>query len=66
MMGFIYTGKAPGLQSMADAFLTAADKYGLERLKVMCENSICRVCSVENAAHPLILADLHNAEYLKA
>ncbi|XP_054581093.1 speckle-type POZ protein-like [Eptesicus fuscus] len=35
MMCFIYTGKAPNLDTMADGLLAAADKYALERLKVM-------------------------------
>ncbi|XP_036047281.1 speckle-type POZ protein-like [Onychomys torridus] len=65
MVGFIYTGKAPDLHSMADAMLAAADKYGLERLKVMCEEALCRDLSVENAAHTLFLADLHRAGQLK-
>ncbi|KAL6030365.1 hypothetical protein STEG23_034370 [Scotinomys teguina] len=65
MMDFIYTGKAPGLDSMADVVLAAADKYRLEHLKVMCEDALCRNLSVENAAHTLILADLHSSEQLK-
>nr|XP_048281400.1 speckle-type POZ protein-like [Myodes glareolus] len=65
MMGFIYTGKAPDLHSMADAVLAAADKYGLERLKVMCERALCRDLSVENAAHTLFVADLHSVVQLK-
>ncbi|ERE82363.1 speckle-type POZ protein, partial [Cricetulus griseus] len=65
MMEFIYTGKAPDLHSKADAVLAAADKYGLEHLKVMCEDALYRDLSVENAAHTLILADLHSAGQLK-
>ncbi|XP_060249299.1 speckle-type POZ protein-like [Meriones unguiculatus] len=65
MMGFIYTGKAPNLHTMATGVLAAADRYGLERLKVMCVDALCRDLSVENAAHTLILADLHSAEQLK-
>ncbi|MEJ1288601.1 hypothetical protein NN561_019634 [Cricetulus griseus] len=65
MMEFIYTGKAPDLHSMADAVLAAADKYGLERLKVMCEDVLRMDLSVENAAHTLFLADLHSAGQLK-
>ncbi|XP_035307525.1 speckle-type POZ protein-like [Cricetulus griseus] len=65
MMDFIYTGKAPDLHNMADAVLAAADKYCLERLKVMCEDALCRDLCVENAAHTLILADLHSAGQLK-
>ncbi|XP_021052422.1 TD and POZ domain-containing protein 4-like [Mus pahari] len=67
MMYFIYTGMAPHLHShsMACDMLAAADKYGLEGLKVMCEDALCRDLSVENAAHTLILADLHSTEHLK-
>ncbi|EGW04286.1 speckle-type POZ protein [Cricetulus griseus] len=38
MMDFIYTGKVTVFHSMADSIPAAADKYGLERLKVMCED----------------------------
>ncbi|OBS69589.1 hypothetical protein A6R68_01870, partial [Neotoma lepida] len=65
MMDFIYTGKAQDLDSMADVVLAAADKYGLENLKVMCEDVLCRDLSVENAAHTLFLADFHSAGQLK-
>ncbi|XP_071398303.1 speckle-type POZ protein-like, partial [Centroberyx affinis] len=65
MMCFIYTGKAPNLDKMADDLLAAADKYALERLKVMCEDALCTSLSVENAAEILILADLHSADQLK-
>ncbi|XP_052588149.1 speckle-type POZ protein-like [Peromyscus californicus insignis] len=65
MMDFIYTGTAPDLDSMADAVLVGADKYGLEHLKVMCEDALCRNLSVENSAYTLVLADLHSSEQLK-
>ncbi|XP_052588148.1 speckle-type POZ protein-like [Peromyscus californicus insignis] len=65
MMDFIYTGTAPDLDSMAAAVLAAADKYGLERLKVMCEDALFRNLSVDNAAHTLFLADLHSSRQLK-
>ncbi|XP_038959856.1 TD and POZ domain-containing protein 1-like [Rattus norvegicus] len=67
MMGFIYMGKASNIHShsMAIGVLAAADKYGLEDLKVMCVDALCRNFSVENAAHTLILADLHSTEQLK-
>ncbi|CAO2625558.1 Speckle-type POZ protein [Lemmus lemmus] len=64
-MGFVYTGKEPDLDSMEDAVLAAADKYGLEWLKVICERALYRHLSVENAAHALFLADLHSTGQLK-
>lgn len=66
MLRFIYTGKTNNLEKMADDLLAAADKYAMERLKVMCEEALCANLSIENAADVLILADLHSAEQLKA
>nr|CAD7444393.1 unnamed protein product [Timema bartmani] len=66
MLRFIYTGKATNLEKMADDLLAAADKYALERLKVMCEEALCTNLSIDNAADTLILADLHSADQLKA
>jgi len=66
MLRFIYTGKAPELERMAADLLAAADKYALERLKVMCEEALCNSLTVENVSEVLILADLHSAEQLKA
>lgn len=66
MLRFIYTGKVQNLTTMANSLLAAADKYDLERLKVMCEEALCSNLTIENAASILILADLHNAEQLKA
>ncbi|XP_050545491.1 protein roadkill isoform X3 [Daktulosphaira vitifoliae] len=65
MLRFIYTGRAANLERMADDLLAAADKYALERLKVMCEEALCNNLSVDNAADILILADLHSADQLK-
>jgi len=66
MLRFIYTGKAPELERMAADLLAAADKYALDRLKVMCEEALCNSLTVENVSEVLILADLHSAEQLKA
>jgi len=65
MLSFLYTGAAPNLDEMASELLAAADKYDLERLKVMCEESLCTNLSVENVAGIVILADLHSASQLK-
>lgn len=66
MLRFIYTGRASNLENMADELLAAADKYALERLKVMCEEELCQSLSVDSVSESLVLADLHNADQLKA
>jgi len=66
MLRFIYTGKSTQLTRMADDLLAAADKYALDRLKVMCEEALCSSLSTDNVADVLILADLHSADQLKA
>ncbi|KAK5856025.1 hypothetical protein PBY51_007650 [Eleginops maclovinus] len=65
MMCFIYTGKAPNLDKMADDLLAAADKYVLGRLKVMYKDALCTSLILESAAEILILAALHSADQLK-
>uniref|UniRef100_A0A1A9ZZW4 BTB domain-containing protein n=1 Tax=Glossina pallidipes TaxID=7398 RepID=A0A1A9ZZW4_GLOPL len=65
MLNFMYTGKAPNLNKMAQGLLAAADKYALEGLKVMCEEALSVNLATENAAEILILADLQSAAQLK-
>lgn len=66
MLKFVYTGSTPQLQGMADDLLAAADKYDLDRLKVMCEEALCSNLTVDNVCDVLILADMHSATQLKA
>ncbi|CAF3901252.1 unnamed protein product [Didymodactylos carnosus] len=65
LLRFLYTGKTINIDKMADSLLSAADKYGLERLKVQCEETLCSLCDKDNVADTLILADLHSAQQLK-
>lgn len=46
--------------------LAAADRYGLERLRLMCGSHLCRDISVNSVAKILALADEHHATELKA
>ncbi|XP_021715600.1 BTB/POZ and MATH domain-containing protein 4-like [Chenopodium quinoa] len=46
--------------------LAAADKYGLGRLRQLCESSLCKGISVNTVGEILALADCHNASELKA
>ncbi|XP_064553834.1 protein roadkill-like [Drosophila montana] len=66
MLRFIYTDHAPNLEMMASDLLAASEKYFFEKLKAMCEKSLVATLSIENAAETLVLADLYNANQLKA
>ena len=46
--------------------LAAADKYGLERLRLMCESHLCKSLSVRSVAQLLSFAEEHHATELKA
>ncbi|CAL5011300.1 unnamed protein product [Urochloa decumbens] len=45
--------------------LTAADRYDVQRLKLMCERVLCKRLDVENVADTLALADQHHCDKLK-
>ncbi|PUZ48995.1 hypothetical protein GQ55_7G290600 [Panicum hallii var. hallii] len=45
--------------------LVAADRYGLERLRALCEAKLCQGIDVQTVATTLALAEQHNCERLK-
>uniref|UniRef100_A0A8R7TSR4 BTB domain-containing protein n=1 Tax=Triticum urartu TaxID=4572 RepID=A0A8R7TSR4_TRIUA len=45
--------------------LVAADRYGLERLRIMCEDRLCDSIEVETVATMLVLAEQHHCGDLK-
>lgn len=45
--------------------LAAADKYELNRLRLLCESHLCKGISVKSVAKILALADRYNAKELK-
>jgi speckle-type POZ protein len=45
--------------------LVAADRYAMERMKVMCESILCKGLKVETVAETLALADQHNCIKLR-
>ncbi|CAL1366313.1 unnamed protein product [Linum trigynum] len=59
-----------GLCSISDSLtaklLAAADRYGLDRLRLMCESHLCKDISVASVARILALADSYHATELKA
>ncbi|XP_065866683.1 BTB/POZ and MATH domain-containing protein 4 [Euphorbia lathyris] len=53
-------------ETLTAKLLAAADKYGLDRLRLMCESHLCKDISVDSVASILALADCHHAMELKA
>ncbi|TVU50157.1 hypothetical protein EJB05_01517, partial [Eragrostis curvula] len=72
MLGFIYTDTLPEPEkqetatAMAHHLLVAADRYGLEKLKVMCERRLALGIEPDTVATTLALAEQHNCSQLKA
>ena len=52
-------------ETNADAILAASNQYLLPLLKSKCEEFIVKRLSIENCIEMMILADLHNAMFLK-
>ncbi|XP_057319001.1 speckle-type POZ protein-like [Microplitis mediator] len=64
MLEFIYTDQVTDLDVDAGYLLEAADKYQLQKLKELCEESLSRSITVNNAVEVMILADRQNAQDL--
>jgi speckle-type POZ protein len=45
--------------------LVAADRYAMERLKLVCQSILCKNLNVETVATTLAMADQHNCDRLK-
>lgn len=78
LLHYIYWDVLPDLQDfvglettgaatlMAQHLLAAADRYGLERLKVLCEAKLTEGVSINTVATTLALADQHQCVQLKS
>uniref|UniRef100_A0A0D9WT20 BTB domain-containing protein n=1 Tax=Leersia perrieri TaxID=77586 RepID=A0A0D9WT20_9ORYZ len=72
MIHFIYTDTLPELDkeesmtTMAMHLLAAADRYGLDRLKLICESKLSGGIDVDTVATTLVLAEQHGCSLLKA
>ncbi|KAG2577544.1 hypothetical protein PVAP13_6NG104600 [Panicum virgatum] len=70
---FIYSDSLPPLDDLsADDYgemirhlLVAADRYAMERLKLMCQSILCESLDVQTVATTLALADQHHCHKLK-
>ncbi|KAJ4811869.1 BTB/POZ and MATH domain-containing protein 2 [Rhynchospora pubera] len=69
MLHFIYTEQLPPGDDisfeMAQHLLVAADRYGLERLKVICAETLCAGIDAKTAAATLAFAVRHSCRPLK-
>ena len=62
---YIYTDYCEVLLENAMKLLKAADLFGIEKLKVICERKISSSISVDNVAKILVEADQTNSDSLK-
>ena len=65
LLRFIYAGEVKKLEINAEGLLPAADKYGIDQLKSLCELELVDQLNASNALQRLVLADLHGASHLK-
>ncbi|EEC66994.1 hypothetical protein OsI_33692 [Oryza sativa Indica Group] len=67
LLRFMYTDSLPEMEEedvMCQHLLVAADRYNLERLKLICEEKLCRHISVGTVWNILPLADQHHCDGL--
>lgn len=74
LLHFIYKDSLPvtmenldedGNEEMVKLLLVAADRYAMERTKLVCENILCQRIDVGSVAAILALADQHHCSNLK-
>ncbi|RLN39822.1 hypothetical protein C2845_PM01G42520 [Panicum miliaceum] len=70
LLTFMYTDKLPDMKeqeesAMTQHLLVAADRYNLERLKLICEDKLCKHIDTGSAATILALAEQHSCQGLK-
>ncbi|KAK3193885.1 hypothetical protein Dsin_025195 [Dipteronia sinensis] len=78
LLHFIYWDSLPDMEEltgvnskwastlMSQHLLAAADRYGLERLRLLCEASLCDNVAINTVATTLALAEQHHCFQLKA
>jgi speckle-type POZ protein len=67
LLRFIYTDSLPDNVNteMIRLLLEAADRYAMERLKLVCQSIMCEGLDADTVATMLGLADQHNCDKLK-
>jgi speckle-type POZ protein len=66
MLRYLYTGRAPKMDEdeMTEPLFLAANKYQIEGLKDLCEQSLISTLDEQTIVHYLVLAHLHSAPQL--
>ncbi|XP_062196532.1 BTB/POZ and MATH domain-containing protein 1-like [Phragmites australis] len=73
LLHFIYTDSLPSMDDLdtdenkeiVKHLLVAADRYAMDRMKLICESILCKRLGVESVATTLALADRHHCSQLK-
>jgi speckle-type POZ protein len=70
LLHFVYTDSLPEMDkdetvAMSQHLLVAADRYDLPRLKLMCEDKLCKRIDTETVATTPALAEQHGCRELK-
>ncbi|XBH95789.1 hypothetical protein VPH35_086297 [Triticum aestivum] len=66
LLHFIYTDSLPSCEDeMVRLLLVAADRYGMDRLKLVCQSILCEDLNKDTVATTLTLAHQHNCHQLK-
>lgn len=76
LLHFIYSDELPDFHEIVDPttassaimmqhLLAAADRFGLDRLKLLCEAKLCEEVSADTVATTLSLAEQHHCTQLK-
>ncbi|GJN36687.1 hypothetical protein PR202_gb25570 [Eleusine coracana subsp. coracana] len=73
LLHFIYTDSLPAMSDlegndhseMIRHLLVAADRYAMDRLKLICQSILCEGLEVQNVATMMALADQHHCDVVK-
>jgi speckle-type POZ protein len=74
LLHFIYTDSLPDIDEFQRAddrnemirhLLVAADRYAMDRLKLMCQSILCQGLDVKNVTTTMALADQHHCDVLR-
>eukprot|EP01039_Chlorochromonas_danica_P005894 gene5894-6490_t len=65
LMEYLYTDEVNITMETAMELFQVADRFGIDRLKTLCEQEMLRAIDIESAAHILYTADEHHAENLR-